>query len=281
MSQTNSDSKIYTIGVAGVGCVGSAAVRFFAEDTPNKVVKYDKFKEGMNSEECFNQLLDCDFVFYCLPTLYSQDSLEYDKSAIYNVSERLDQKGYKGLVVVKSTVEPGTCEDLCKRYPNLHIVHNPEFLTARTAYEDFRNQPHVVLGKTARCDQNKFLELEKFYRTLWPEAKYSLNTSGHTECMKIMVNSFYAVKISVLNEFYGFCQKLGYDYNVVLEMMLKNGWINPMHTKIALDGRLGFGGMCFPKDLNSLNQCMERNGTFHAVINAACLQNTKIRGQWD
>ena len=66
---------------------------------------------------------------------------------LLNVCDFLNDKKYKGVVVVKSTVEPQTISSLCDKYTNLQFVHNPEFFTARTAYNDFHNQKHIVLGK--------------------------------------------------------------------------------------------------------------------------------------
>ena len=58
---------------------------------------------------------------------------------------------FKGIFVCKSTVEPGTSNDLAKKY-GIKIIHNPEFLSAKTAFEDFHNQKHIVLGKTSKIN---------------------------------------------------------------------------------------------------------------------------------
>ena len=64
--------------------------------------------------------------------------------------------------------------NLAEKYHNLKLIHNPEFLTAVTAFEDFHNQKHIVLGKTKNVDEWEFLELKHFYAFLYPDAEISL-----------------------------------------------------------------------------------------------------------
>lgn len=265
------------LGVVGVGVVGGAVYKYFESQshTHTNVVGYDKYRDEFSN---FDALLDCDALFLCLPTLYKHELKEYDKSAIHDVCQRLTRAKYNGLVVIKSTVEPGTTEYLSKFYAGLDFCHNPEFLTARTAYDDFANQTHVVLGKPSKTDDVKFDRLSRLLRACWPKADYSTGSSTDTECMKIFCNSFYAQKVSIFNEFYQVCQHNKLDYNHVLEMMLKNGWINPMHTKVpGPDGRLGYGGMCLIKDSSALYQYMLREGIDCKMIEASVVENAQIR----
>lgn len=117
--------------------------------------RYDKYKEGFKSEECFGELLQKDILFLCLPTLYEDFLEEYDKSAITETCMRLNHNKYAGVVVLKSTVEPGTTQKLSDEYPNLTFVHNPEFLSARTCDQDFEQQSHIVLGRPKVCNEEK------------------------------------------------------------------------------------------------------------------------------
>lgn len=236
----------YSVGIVGVGCVGAAVYKYYSQFEDIDVVGYDKFKKSFNTKKNFDDLLDQDFLFLCLPTLYDDKIKQYNKTAIHDVCARLNEHRYKGLVVIKSTVEPGTTQKLSTVYEFLDIAHNPEFLTARTAYEDFANQQHVVLGKTKTCKESKFKNLEKFMRLCWPDSKYSICESTESESMKSFCNCFYAMKISIFNEYYQMCQKMDINYDKVLSMMTKNLWINPMHTQVpGPDGKLGYGGMCY------------------------------------
>ncbi len=268
-------SKI-TTGIIGMGFVGGAIYKSFKllEIDVNGFDKYND-KGDVNS---LNNLLNKDLLFLCLPTLFSYKKKEYNKSAIYEVCKDLSDINFKGLVVVKSTVEPGLCENLSKTYNNLNICHNPEFLTARTAFSDFHSQDHIVLGKTKKCNNEKFENLNLFYKINYPNAETSLCSSTESESMKIFVNSFYASKIQLFNEYFLLCQSNGSDYNKIVELMLKNKWINPMHTKVpGTDGKLSYGGACFPKDTNALCSHMEKNNVLNKVLQSVIQERNILR----
>ena len=103
-------------------------------------------------------------------------------------------------------------------------------------------------------------------------------TSNESETMKICVNSFYAVKIQFFNEIFDLCKKTKTDYNMVKELMLNNGWINNQHTDVpSHDGKLSYGGACFPKDTNALLQFMKSNNILHNVLKATINERNVIR----
>ena len=124
----------------------------------------------------------------------------YDKMAIVETCEYLTENNYAGIVVIKSTVEPMTTEHFSNLFPKLEFVHNPEFLTARTAYQDFHNQRHVVIGFPTNASREKNQKIIEFYSKHYPSAEISVCTSTESESMKIFCNSFYAVKIQFFTE---------------------------------------------------------------------------------
>lgn len=261
------------IGIAGIGVVGSAILKSFQNKNVN-VIGYDKFK---NLGSIYD-LLTTDIIFLCLPTPYTDYMKQYDKSSIHDVCKKLANNDYKGLVVLKSTVEPQTTEKLSKQY-NLNMCHNPEFLTARSAFEDFENQDHIIIGKTSTLHPAFIDELTIFYKKHYPNAMISLCTSNESELMKLGVNNFYAVKVQFFNELYLVAQKQNHtDYNVVKDLMLKNNWIHPMHTNVpGPDGQLSYGGMCFPKDTNALLQYLIKMDSPHCVIEGTINERNSIR----
>ena len=96
--------------------------------------------------------------------------------------------------------------------------------------------------------------------------------------MKLFCNNFYAAKVQIFNEFYLLCEKVGIEFEIVKSMMLKNDWINPMHTSVpGPDGKLSYGGMCFPKDVSSLNEFMKEQDTPNAVLEAVMLERNIMR----
>ena len=251
-------------GVIGLGVVGGAVQKGL--NCPG----YDKYKDS----DSFEKVAEASTIFLCLPTLYSQVDGEYDKTAIHDVCTRLNDMKYSGLIVLKSTVEPGTTESLNRLYENLKIVHNPEFLTARTALDDFRNQQHIVVG----TDGHDITELLEYFRNTYTD-NITVCKSKESESMKIMCNSFYAVKVQLFNEFYLTCKDMDISFDVVRSAMLKNNWINPMHTDVpGPDGRMSYGGMCFPKDTNALLRHMMRHQTPHAVLKGAVDEQMEMRG---
>lgn len=258
------------VGICGLGVVGSAVFDVFKERGVN-VVGYDKYKNGGVGK--IDTLLNTDILFLCLPTPYSKEERSYDKSSLHDVCTYLSSVSYQGLVVVKSTVEPKTSSGLQEKY-GLHIVHNPEFLTAKTAKQDFDNQSHIVIG-----GEEQYVNiLSDFYRKYWPDVKQSLCTREESEMMKLGVNCFYATKIQFFNELYTLARKIGADYNVIRSTMLKNNWISHHHTDVpGPDGQMSYGGMCFPKDTNALFQAMLKEGTHCKVIEAVIKERDIMR----
>jgi UDPglucose 6-dehydrogenase len=170
-----------------------------------------------------------------------------------------------------------TC-NLQIKYPLLKLVHNPEFLTARTAFEDFHNQTHIILGRATYINDDDMNKLISFYKKYYMYAEISLCTSIESESMKIFVNCFYSVKIQFFNELYLLSKSMGADYNKIRDLMLKNKWINPMHTTVpGPDGLLSYGGYCFPKDTNALYNHMKRMNTPHMVLEATINERNSMR----
>lgn len=269
----NEIPKLFKVGVIGVGVVGSSVIQSFKQlDLP--VLAFDKYKNTGTLE----QMLTNDINFLCLPTVYDHNTNQYDKAPINETCAYLAANNYKGVIVIKSTVEPMTTINLAELYPKLVLFHNPEFLTAKTAFEDFHNQKHIIIGYTSSKDDIATVQLAVFFATHYPQAEISICTSTESECTKIFCNNFYAVKIQCFNEFYFTSRAVGADYDRVRELMIKNGWINPMHTTVpGSDGQFSFGGMCFPKDTNALLSFMKSNDIPCSVLEATVAERNSMR----
>jgi UDP-glucose 6-dehydrogenase len=218
-----------------------------------------------------------------ISNVYLQDNFNcYDKTELFNTIQELNKYNYTGLIVIKSTVEPGETENISKVFPSLKIMHNPEFLTARTATHDFLNQKHIILGFTSlvniNSEKKEYDIIINFYKKYFPNALISICNSTESECMKIACNSFYATKIQFFTEIKLLCDSIKINYDNVKQLMLNNEWINPMHTNIpGHDGQLSFGGACLPKDIKALNSFMKRKYSPHKVINAVIEEHKKMR----
>jgi len=261
------------IGISGIGFVGSAMYESFKMKKINEIILYDKYK---NIGE-FNNLLNTDILFLTLPTEYNEEIKGYNLEPIKETINLLKNNNYNGLVVIKSTVEPNTT-NILETNSGLDIVHNPEFLTARTAIKDFNEQTHIVLGKGNLCNQNKFNDLVNFYKTNYPNAEISICNSIESEMMKLTANTFYAVKVQYFTEIYLMCKSNNVEYNNIRNLILKNGWINPMHTLIpGPDGNISYGGACLPKDSKTLSNYLEKNNLPNSVIKYTTIERDLLR----
>ena len=264
------------LGIIGIGFVGNAIKSFF--EKKETLLLYDKYKDGGIGN--FENILTSDILYLCLPTLYSVEKKCYDTTALLETLQKLNAHNFSGIILIKSTVEPIFCETINKKYLNLKIWHNPEFLTARTAKEDFATPTQIILGYTSMKDElydEKQILLD-FHKKYFPTTSINFCTSNESETIKISVNSFYSVKIQFFNEIYDLCKKTGINYNIVKNGMLNNNWINSHHTNVpGHDGKLSYGGACFPKDTNALLQFMKSNNILHKVLEATIKERNELR----
>ncbi len=264
----------YKIGICGLGFVGNAIHKTFIEFNNIELFLYDLYKEIGS----INNLLLSDILFLCLPTPYDNDLKEFSKKEILNILNFLSDNNYNGIVLIKSTIEPNTIDNFSKLFSNLILIHNPEFLSAKTAKEDFSNQKHIILGSSLNCPIDKIDYIVNFYKTYFISSEISVCDSTTSESVKLFCNSFYAVKIQFFTELFETCKKLNINYNETKELMLKNNWINPMHTNVpGQDGNISYGGMCFPKDTNALNSFMIKNNIPNKVLDATINERNEMR----
>ena len=260
------------IGICGYGFIGNAINMFFKQHE-YIISIYDKYK-NINTINC---LFNTDILYICLPTPYNDMMKTYDMAEIDSILDILAFNNYSGVILIKSTIIPTYCNAINEQYNKLYIMHNPEFLSAKTAVIDFSNQSHIIIGYTiqSKC---KIVFIEDFYRMLFPKAIISITSSEIAGMSKLACNSFYSVKIQFMTEIYNICNKLNIPYNSVKELMLNNGWINKMHTSVpGSDNMISFGGMCLPKDINALNQFMIANNSENSVIDATIIERNKMR----
>ena len=263
------------IGIIGLGFVGNSIFESFKTKGIKNIFIYDKFKN--NGIGNFESCLKSQILFVALPTLFNENINEYDKSSIVETFRKLNEKNYKGIILLKSTVEPEVTDIYSKEF-KLKIVHNPEFLSAKTAYQDFHNQKHIVLGKGINCNNDDVNFIKGFYSHYYPDAEVSLCNSLESESMKIFLNSFYSVKVQFFTELYLLCENNGCNFDIVKNLMLKNGWINPMHTNVpGSDGNISYGGFCFPKDTNALNNYMIKNNSPNQILNSTIKERNLLR----
>uniref|UniRef100_A0A6C0HGB4 UDP-glucose/GDP-mannose dehydrogenase dimerisation domain-containing protein n=1 Tax=viral metagenome TaxID=1070528 RepID=A0A6C0HGB4_9ZZZZ len=261
------------VGICGCGFVGNAILQFLLTQFGITLRVYDKYK-NLNK---FEWLLNSDILFICLPTNYDEKIKTYDMTEIDSTLNELSKQNFTGIILMKSTVLPTYCSDKNKVYPNLNIIHNPEFLSASTAVVDFSNQTHIILGHTTQSI-SYINTVQHFYKKLFPLADISVCTSEESAIAKLACNSFYATKIHYFTEVYLLCDKMNIPYNTIKELMLKNGWIDSHHTNVpGHDNRISFGGACFPKDINAFAQYMIANEIPSDVLQAVIKERNRVR----
>ena len=195
----------------------------------------------------------------------------FDK--ISNINERKDN-----IFIVKSTVTPGTIETLVQRYPNLNIIHSPEFLTERSARLDFINASRIILGGEDRLLD----ETEKLFRSRFPHIKIIKTDVTTAQFIKYMANCFFATKVSFLNEMAQAANKLSVNWNDAMHGFVSDGRIGNSHLDVpGHDGSLGFGGKCFPKDINAFIELFRDIGVNPTVLSAVWQKNLEVREDYD
>ena len=262
------------IGIVGNGFVGNSVA--FGFSPTHEVRIHDKdLKKNLNTIE---EVLECDYVFVCVPTPMNQNgSINLD--VVHKALQEIKSKNTKNnILILKSTMIPGTVKTLQHKYPSLNIVFNPEFLTERTAKLDFLTQARIILGGDKKHTSIvKQLFEERFMHS------YVIETDTTTaELIKYMNNVFFSSKVSIMNEFKQVCDKVGADWNVALKGFAADGRIGDSHLNVpGPDGKMGFGGSCFPKDINAFISLAESYGVDVHTIKGAWATNLEVRPEKD
>lgn len=265
------------IGVVGLGYVGSALLNGMKDS--HNIFSYDKFKES--TEKNIDNLIEkVDIVFICVPTPMKKDG-SCNRSIVEDVLSQIDKCDKKTLItVLKSTLEIGSTEYFENKYSNLNLVFNPEFLTEANFLDDFKNQKFIILGSS---NDSHLKLLDNLYKKTFPSAK--VLTSGHKEAelSKYFINSFLALKVSFANEIYSLCEELNINYSEVLKLVSYEDRVGKSHLNVpGPDGRKGYGGSCFPKDINSLINVYKSNNIESFVLSASWKRNlTRDRPEED
>ena len=264
------------IGIIGNGFVGNAILQGLNHYYNLKV--YDV--EPKRSTNTFEEAVNCDLVFLCVPTPMYKDTGECDLSYIESVFEKVDQATSASCVfVIKSTVPVGTTKKLNEKKKNTKIIHSPEFLTARTAATDFICPSRHIIGGDP---ENGIDKLKQVYEERFPGVPCHTMTSDESEFVKYFANCFFATKVSYFNEMAIFAREHGLDWDKVIQGVMSDGRIGISHYQVpGFDGSLGFGGTCFPKDINALIKSFEKTGANPIMLKAAWERNLSIRNNKD
>lgn len=272
-STTNMKTK-YSIGIIGYGIVGQAVEYGFHD---YEIHLYDKFKQTETLEEVVKK---SEFIFICLPTPIKSDESGIDLSIIddniANIVKYTDNTDK--IIVIKSTVVPGTTEAYAKKYPNSIFSFNPEFLREASFLQDFVTADRVVIGSST---DSVFRRLSALYQSVMPTVPIFYTDATSAEMVKYMANCYLATKVIFANEMYDICQSLGIKYEEVKKMVVSDKRIVDTHLDITTVR--GFGGKCFPKDLLALRAMAKGRKIDTSILDTVWKKNLSIRTvrDWD
>jgi UDPglucose 6-dehydrogenase len=262
------------IGIIGVGFVGGAVKHSFEKHF--EILSYD-IDPSKSTVPSINGLRDCPFIFITLPTPMKEDG-SCDLTNIHMALNELNKRAAGITAIIKSSIPPGTSKLLAGQYRNVSIVFSPEFLTERNANQDFEKQDKVILGG----DPEDTEMVAHLFKKVCPLAHICETDFTTAEMVKFTINCFLATKVSIFNELYQICKKLDIDYDSMIALSLLDNRIGGSHTAVpGWDGHFGFGGSCFPANINIMIHTAKLLGVEPKVLEACWEKNLEMRPEKD
>ncbi len=233
----------YRIGIMGSSGYVGGSIKHYFQKINAPLFLYDKYK----NEGSMNEINEADVVFVAVPTPYDEEKggfdLSYVKSALAGLNE-------SKIIVLKSTVLPGTTDSLQAEFPQHRLLFNPEFLTQSSAEADMQYPDRQLVGYT-----DKSYTVSGDIMRLLPLAPYEkIMPAKEAEMIKYFNNTWFATKVVFANQIYDLCEKMGIDYEIVRACAAMDKRVGPSHLDVLHGGYRGYGGACLPKDTCALIQ---------------------------
>jgi UDPglucose 6-dehydrogenase len=250
------------IGVIGhSGVVGKAIYNAF----PGSI--------GLSSKEgSYEEMAKADIVFMAVPTPSKKDG-SINMDILYSCMDEMQKhKTKEQIVVVKSTVVPGTNKYLTSNY-DFEFVSSPEFLTELNAETDFLTPDRVVIGANSKEAFDKVIDS---YSKILPDGTQIVRCKPiEAELIKYYANCFLAMKVIYANEAKTLCDEVGADYDKVKLGVSLDSRIGDSHLSVTEKG--GYSGMCFPKDTKGFSDYSKKIGIKQELIETMVKLNKEIR----
>lgn len=264
-----------TVAIIGNGYVGKASAQYFARKF--EVVLYDP-PQGFEDKDAVNR---ADLALVCVPTPMGEGGIA-DLSYIEETFSWLKTP----LIIIKSTVPPGTTKMLAERYSlEDALVFSPEFVGEGNYHvPHWKGYPHptdmslseyFIFGGP-RSATSKVIPF--FTPISGPHTRYMQTDYATAELVKYMDNSYLAMKVTFANEFYDIAKTFGVDYAELRELFTLDGRVDSTHTVVFPDNR-GFGGKCLPKDVSGIVEASKKAGYTPSFLGAVLLNNRKFKGE--
>jgi len=270
------------IGIIGQGILGKTHKHYLLKNTNHETFTYDINGDCNSTMEIISK--HCRIVFVCVPTDTGKDG-RLDMSIVEKISKQLNDLGYTGACIFRSTLRVGTTRKMAKKYPGIDFYFIPEFLTERFAREDFEN-PHRKLALGYVNIENAY----SLYMTLKNrgivKGLHGIVRAEEAEMLKIATNSFYAMKVIFANELSLVCKQSDISYENIKTLLAEDYRIGSseedlsgedVHLRIAQDGKPGYGGKCLPKDSLEFVKMAEEIGIKRGLLEKVVEINNVIR----
>jgi UDPglucose 6-dehydrogenase len=282
------------INIVGYGYVGSAVgylcqenqVQFSVFDVlpkkePRAVAIFDTIDNMVRHSEAHNQ---SNVYFICVPTPSGKDG-SCDISIVESVIKDIGRLRTKRTsIIIKSTVEPGTCRELHKKYSadtNLSITFCPEFLKEHTFLQDMYNATFCLLGTNNK--ENELALEQGVMKKLYchkNDLTILVKTFEECELFKYTINVYLSVKVWFFNEIHDVASKLKVDYQDLQQLFVLNPRIGTSHTDVpGHDGKRGFGGKCLPKETRGMVHLQTKLGLDNTILKGVLKRNQCFRGE--
>ena len=265
---------IMKVGIVGFGFVGKA-LRNSLKDNIDCIEIDPKLSTDINDLKNYKP----DIVFICLPTPMNDDGSQ-NINILFDAIKEINKFDQNVLIVIKSTILPKYIEDISKISSN--VVINPEFLREKSANEDFINSEMIVFGG----DEDNCKKLSYFYENHTNcICKEHIITDGiSASLIKYTINSFLALKVIFFNEMKSVFDNLNpnNDWLDFINALSKDKRMGDSHMSVpGPDGRFGFGGPCFPKDVNALIKFSKEIDSELNLLKKANTINNSIRAKYN
>jgi UDPglucose 6-dehydrogenase len=282
-----------SINIIGFGYVGSAVghiceknqITYNVCDTQAKNGGFQYFTSNIEKlirySESENEI---NYYFIAVPTP-SNDDGSCNTSIIRNILTKFNNAvTQKTRVIIKSTLVPGTCKQLCEDFKNIDVILSPEFLREATYKDDMYNAEFVLVGLPSEdtdTDTDDYSDITHLFRTLYKHnSDIDIYMKSYEECelFKYTLNVHLAVKIWYFNEIHEISEKLGLDYQKLKPMFSLDSRIGDYGTRVpGHDGKFGYGLSCLPKETRGMMKLQENLGIENNVLKEIIKRNDYFR----
>lgn len=262
------------IGIIGYGFVGQAVQYSFMTQNVETFIVDPKYNDNT-----LDDLVEWNpgLIFVCLPTPSNNDG-SIDASLVRNTVKNLKSR-LNTFIIIKSTITPKIVSEITSQ--EFNIAYVPEFLSEGNAKFDMVNSDFMVIGTNFDTAYDQVIDYYEKYSMCKKGINYINVTPTEASFVKYTINTFLAMKTAYFNELYSLADAADVNYQNILKGVLADSRIGSSHTKIpGPDGKFGFGGACFPKDLNAFIDYSDNKSKL-TILKGVRTSNNRIRSQYE